>query len=209
MICPPLFAYTHQGCHYSVTSDKKGHHERGRTTQSIVVPLCYTTLYKITSKRGQPLYKGQKPGSQVCPLFRVQRTKPWVPSVSVIQSTKDKSLGPKCVHYSEYKGQKPGSQVCPLFRVQRTNAGSQVCPLFRVQRTKPWVPSVSIIQSTKDKTLGPKCVHYSEYKGQKPGSQVCPLFRVQRTKAWVPSVSIIWRFHSIGTILCCTLYQSI
>ena len=57
----------------------------------------------------------QKPGSQVCPLFRVQRTKAWVPSVSIIQSTKDKSLGPKCVHYSEYKGQKPGSQVCPLF----------------------------------------------------------------------------------------------
>ena len=25
---------------------------------------------KITSKRGQPLYKGQKAGSQVCPLLR-------------------------------------------------------------------------------------------------------------------------------------------
>ena len=37
--------------------------------ESIVVPLCYTTLYKITSKRGLPLYKGQKAGSQVCPLF--------------------------------------------------------------------------------------------------------------------------------------------
>ena len=27
------------------------------------------TLYKITSKRGQPLYKGQMGGSQWCPLF--------------------------------------------------------------------------------------------------------------------------------------------
>ncbi len=27
------------------------------------------TLYKITSERGQPLYKGQNAGSQVCPLF--------------------------------------------------------------------------------------------------------------------------------------------
>ena len=26
-------------------------------------------VYKITSKRGQSLYKGQKAGSQVCPLF--------------------------------------------------------------------------------------------------------------------------------------------
>ena len=27
-------------------------------------------VYKITSKGGQPLYKGQKAGSQVCPLSR-------------------------------------------------------------------------------------------------------------------------------------------
>ena len=27
-------------------------------------------MYKTTSKRGQPLYKGQKAGSQVCPLLR-------------------------------------------------------------------------------------------------------------------------------------------
>ena len=27
-------------------------------------------VYRITSKRGQPLYKGQKAGSQVCPLLR-------------------------------------------------------------------------------------------------------------------------------------------
>ena len=31
--------------------------------------LCIYTLYEITSKRGQPLYKGQEDGSQVCPLF--------------------------------------------------------------------------------------------------------------------------------------------
>ena len=27
------------------------------------------TLYEITSKRGQPLYKGQNAGSQLCPLL--------------------------------------------------------------------------------------------------------------------------------------------
>ena len=33
------------------------------------VYLCVYFLYKITSKRGLPLYKGQNAGTQMCPLI--------------------------------------------------------------------------------------------------------------------------------------------
>ncbi len=55
----------------SETSDK-GHSERGQTseqrTNQKYSSILYT-LHKITSERGQPLYKGENAGSQVCPLF--------------------------------------------------------------------------------------------------------------------------------------------
>ena len=56
---------------YSETSDK-GHSERGQTSQQRTRHLYSSihTLYRITSGRGQPLYKGQTGGSQWCPLFR-------------------------------------------------------------------------------------------------------------------------------------------
>ena len=48
---------------YSETSDK-GHSERGQTSQQRTHQLYSSihTLYKITSERGQPLYKGQTGG---------------------------------------------------------------------------------------------------------------------------------------------------
>ena len=49
------------GPNYSETSDK-GHSERGQTR--------IQTLYKITSERGQPLYKGQNAGSQSMSTLR-------------------------------------------------------------------------------------------------------------------------------------------
>ncbi len=39
---------------------------KGQTKSTLVL----YTLHKITSERGQPLYKGQNAGSQACPLFR-------------------------------------------------------------------------------------------------------------------------------------------
>ena len=50
-------------CMYSETSDK-GHSERGQTSQQRTHHLYSSihTLYKITSERGQPLYKGQMGG---------------------------------------------------------------------------------------------------------------------------------------------------
>ncbi len=55
---------------YSETSDK-GPSERGQTSEQWTNQKYSSihTLYKITSKRGQPLYKGQNPGSRMCPLF--------------------------------------------------------------------------------------------------------------------------------------------
>ena len=55
---------------YSKTSNK-GHSERGQTSQQRTRHLYSSihTLYKITSERGQPLYKGQTGVSQWCPLF--------------------------------------------------------------------------------------------------------------------------------------------
>ena len=37
--------------------------------QSKSTVACIWTLFKITSKRGQPLYKGSNAGSQACPLY--------------------------------------------------------------------------------------------------------------------------------------------
>ena len=58
------------GSIYSETSDN-GHSERGQTSQQRTHHLYSSihNLYKITSERGQPLYKGQTGGSQWCPLF--------------------------------------------------------------------------------------------------------------------------------------------
>ncbi len=54
---------------YGGTSDK-GHSERGQTSeQKDKPPKKYSSIYKITSERGQPLYKGQNAGSGTCPLF--------------------------------------------------------------------------------------------------------------------------------------------
>ena len=55
---------------YSETSDK-GHSERGQTSEQRTNQMYryIQTLYKITSKRGQPLYKGQNAGSQSVSTF--------------------------------------------------------------------------------------------------------------------------------------------
>ena len=47
------------------TSDKGHSEKRTNLSGNLKVPL----YPKITSKRGQSLYKGQKAGSQVCPLL--------------------------------------------------------------------------------------------------------------------------------------------